>query len=92
MPKYTLKMITTNTYEQTMIEVVEGKADTPKEFLELCWQFLEENADNTGLSIKKNEPDNFSCSGGFCSNSRDWSFYEENGVSHKDLLLKLGWW
>lgn len=91
MPNYILITRTTNTYEQESIDTIKGKAETPEDFLELCFQLCERENKNTGLTIDTEEPDDFGFAGGFCSFKKDWDFYDEDGKDYKDILMKFPW-
>ena len=90
MNDYKLIMRTYNTYDQISIETVIGKNKSANEFLERCFQCIENEISDPNLNITIEEPDNFSQAGGFSGDKENWNLFE-NKIEIPDILNNFPW-
>ena len=69
---------------------INGEDYSALNFLERCFQVVENEQTDLGLKIKIDEPDDFGCAGGFCSGKEMWEFFE-NMIEKPEILANFGW-
>lgn len=88
MKSYKLIICDGNTYEQESITTIESEDINPEDFLERCFQLLENKVPDDNLNINIKEPEGFGCAGGFAELYRH---LYENGFNIDETLMKFPW-
>jgi len=79
-----------NSHNQMSLMTINGEDYSALNFLERCFQVVENEQTDLGLKIKIDEPDDFGCAGGFCSGKEMWEFFE-NMIEKPEILANFGW-